>query len=191
MILPTHLTIAKSTGFAHLALQMHFAGGLIGLVTGFLAVSVRKGGMLHRQAGMIFVYAMITAMIIATGIGIYEGKSTAFGTPFAAYLVFTGMTAVRPVWERRQWDAALMIIPVSTVVLYVIAGIRAYSASVSEVDGAPLGMLLFLTTIALLAAVGDLRMIRAGELRGAKRIARHLWRMCFAFFVATGSFFFG
>ena len=40
----------------------------------------------------------------------------------------------------------------------------------------------------VLAAVGDLRMIRAGGIRGAKRIARHLWRMCFSFFVATGSF---
>jgi len=35
------------------------------------------------------------------------------------------------------------------------------------------------------------RMIREGSLRGARRLARHLWRMCFGLFVATGSFFFG
>jgi peptidoglycan/LPS O-acetylase OafA/YrhL len=46
-------------------------------------------------------------------------------------------------------------------------------------------------TVALAAAYGDLRMIRAGGLRGARRIARHLWRMCFGLFVATGSFFLG
>jgi hypothetical protein len=30
-----------------------------------------------------------------------------------------------------------------------------------------------------------------GGLTGAARIARHLWRMCFAFFFAAGSFFLG
>lgn len=46
-------------------------------------------------------------------------------------------------------------------------------------------------TVMLLAASGDLRAIRAGGLRGARRLARHLWRMCFGLFVATGSFFLG
>jgi hypothetical protein len=45
--------------------------------------------------------------------------------------------------------------------------------------------------IMLLAAIGDLRKIRAGGLRGPRRLARHLWRMCFGLFVATGSFFLG
>ncbi|HEY8796026.1 MAG TPA: hypothetical protein VIM15_13895 [Gemmatimonadaceae bacterium] len=37
-------------------------------------------------------------------------------------------------------------------------------------------------------------MIRSGglaSLRGAPRLARHLWRMCFALFIATMSFFLG
>jgi hypothetical protein len=43
----------------------------------------------------------------------------------------------------------------------------------------------------LLAGIGDVRMIRSGLLRGAPRLARHLWRMCFALFIAAGSFFLG
>jgi hypothetical protein len=50
---------------------------------------------------------------------------------------------------------------------------------------------LVIGTVILLAAIGDLRAIRAGGLRGSRRLARHLWRMCFALFVATGSFFLG
>ena len=42
-----------------------------------------------------------------------------------------------------------------------------------------------------LAATGDLRMIVRGGISGTARIARHLWRMCFALFFATGSFFLG
>jgi len=33
----------------------------------------------------------------------------------------------------------------------------------------------------LLAAAGDIRMLVRGGVFGAKRIVRHLWRMCFGF----------
>jgi len=52
-------------------------------------------------------------------------------------------------------------------------------------------MILFLATVALCAAIGDWRLIRAGSITGTRRIARHLWRMCFGLFVASGSFFLG
>src|SRR5262250_3774173 len=34
-------------------------------------------------------------------------------------------------------------------------------------------------------------MLLRGGVLGTKRIARHLWRMCFGLFIATGSFFLG
>jgi hypothetical protein len=37
----------------------------------------------------------------------------------------------------------------------------------------------------------DLKMIYRGGVSGAQRIVRHLWRMCFAMFIATTSFFLG
>jgi hypothetical protein len=49
-------------------------------------------------------------------------------------------------------------------------------------------MSFFLGTIVLLAAIGDARMIRAGGIQGTRRLARHLWRMCFGLFIASGSF---
>ncbi len=52
-------------------------------------------------------------------------------------------------------------------------------------------MMFFLGSVCLLAAVGDVRMLVRGGVFGAKRIARHLWRMCFGLFIAAGSFFFG
>jgi hypothetical protein len=65
-----------------------------------------------------------------------------------------------------------------------IQGVRAGHVSAPTIAG------FFLAAVAFLCAAGDLRMIRGG-LSGSQRIARHLWRMCFAFFVATGSFFLG
>lgn len=34
-------------------------------------------------------------------------------------------------------------------------------------------------------------MLVSGSVLGARRIPRHLWRMCFGLFIATGSFFLG
>jgi hypothetical protein len=56
-------------------------------------------------------------------------------------------------------------------------------------NGVPVFMLLFLASITTLAAAGDIRVMWSGALRGGQRLARHLWRMCFALFIAAGSFF--
>lgn len=49
-------------------------------------------------------------------------------------------------------------------------------------------MNFFMGSVVLLAAAGDLRMILRG-LSAQQRIARHLWRMCFGLFFASGSIF--
>ena len=49
---------------------------------------------------------------------------------------------------------------------------------------------IFMGSVILLAGIGDLRMLVRG-ISGKRRIARHLWRMCFGWFIATGSFFLG
>ena len=50
-------------------------------------------------------------------------------------------------------------------------------------------MLFCMATITLSAGAGDFRVIRGGPPRAAARLRRHLWRMCFALFIAAGSFF--
>jgi hypothetical protein len=43
----------------------------------------------------------------------------------------------------------------------------------------------------LLATAGDFTVLRVGARQGARRVARHLWRMNFALVIAAMSFFFG
>jgi hypothetical protein len=52
-------------------------------------------------------------------------------------------------------------------------------------------MCFFMAAVLLLAAAGDIRMLARGGISGRPRIMRHLWRMCFGLFIATGSFFLG
>jgi hypothetical protein len=46
-------------------------------------------------------------------------------------------------------------------------------------------------SVALLAAAGDVSLLVRGGTTGARRVARHLWRLGFGFFIATVSFFLG
>jgi hypothetical protein len=55
----------------------------------------------------------------------------------------------------------------------------------------PAAMYFIFAGFAALGTTLDVRMIARGGLIGAARTTRHLWRMCMAFFMATGSFFFG
>jgi len=68
-------------------------------------------------------------------------------------------------------------------------GVRALGSPRFMINGVPGPMLFFLAAVTLTGGAGDLRVMRSGPLRGAPRLQRHLWRMCFALFIATGSFF--
>ena len=179
-----------------LPLVVHVAAGACGLATGFLALSVAKGSTLHRRSGLLFVYVMvvmallgsaIAAVAFAQGIRKPALDATVFMGLFTAYLVVTALTTVRPpgTWSRRL---DLIGLPVVTVVgiSMVTLGIRALAVGgqatmITSVE-------LIFGSVALVAAASDLRILRSAPLTGTKRIARHLWRMTFALWIATFSF---
>lgn len=183
------LTLVTSTGLPFLALSFHATAGTVGLVAGCIAIAARKGGTWHRRAGQAFVGAMIAMALTAVGIAAYEGKETVASGALAAYLVFTAWTTVSPLSARdRRVDVALMLLALVLAVGGFRLAFQALGMPGHESEGVPAGMHFFLSTIILLAALGDGRMIRAGGLEGTRRLARHLWRMCFGLFIATGSF---
>lgn len=182
------LTLATATGFPLLGLAFHVAMGLIALVAGYIAIAAPKGGRWHRRAGLVFAFTMIATGITAAGISLYEGKSVSAGL-FTAYFVFTAFTTVRPLPALgRGVGLGLMALAFTAGVATYLDAFTALGRPGNHLDGVPAGMLFFLGTAVLLAAIGDARMIWAGGIVGARRIARHLWRMCFGLFIASGSF---
>jgi hypothetical protein len=89
-------------------------------------------------------------------------------------------------------NIVLMILAFSYGAVSVYQGVTEWLDPTLTVVGRPrvVPPLVF-GMVVVLAAIGDLRAIRAGGLRGSRRLARHLWRMCFGLFIATGSFFLG
>jgi hypothetical protein len=167
---------------------------LVSIVAGTIALSVAKGGRLHKQSGLVFTSAMVALGLTAAGIGTYENRpGQVVGGILAAYLVFSAMTTVKSLPRLGQrFSVALMVVAFAFAVAMLSEGVTEWLDPTVKVVGRPRVVPpLVVGTVMLLAAIGDLRAIRAGGLQGSRRLARHLWRMCFGLFVATGSFFLG
>jgi hypothetical protein len=173
-------------------LPVHIVAGGLAIVLGATALIAAKGGWLHRKSGLLFVYAMLTMGISASilAFGKSPTNGNVLGGFMTAYFVLTALTAVRPVsaWTRRL-DVAALGLAVALAAVEIGAGVNALAHGRSTLDGAPVFMLFFLASVTVAAGAGDARVMRSGPLRGAPRLRRHLWRMCFALFIAAGSFF--
>jgi hypothetical protein len=174
-------------------LLVHIAGGTVGLLAGTAAIIFRKGSGRHALAGRIFVVAMLIMGSLAAYLAIVRHQPANFGGGvFTFYLILTAwLTARRRDGETARFDWLLLVIPLALGTLVWVKGIAIVRSGVDPPDGVPAGMNFFMGSIMLLAAAGDVRMLVGGGIAGAKRIARHLWRMCFGLFIAAGSFFMG
>jgi hypothetical protein len=174
-------------------LLVHILAGTVGLLSGTAAILFRKGSPRHVLAGRIFVASMLTMAVGATYLAIVKHQSGNIGGGILTfYLIGTGwLTARRRDGETARFDWLLLLIPLTLGILTWTNGIKIVRSGASSQDGVPVGMTFFMGSIMLVAAAGDLRMLLHHGLFGAKRIARHLWRMCFGLFIASGSFFFG
>jgi hypothetical protein len=173
---------------------IHVAAGGIGLVTGFVALYAAKGASVHRRSGMLFIAAMLVMCTFGALVATVWDVAMAINIPAAlltAYLVVTALTTVRPPASGGWWleRAALGVA--------LVVGLASLTFAFQAVanggmrDGMPAFPFFMFGMIGLLGSVGDFRVLRAGPRRGASRIARHLWRMCTALFIAALSFFIG
>lgn len=173
-------------------LFLHIAGGSLALLSGYAALFARKGGGLHRRAGMLFVYAMIAMGIGAMFVGLSRGKSSWLGGPLVIYLVVTSMLAVRRTQApSRTRDIALMAVALALGLVSIAGAARVFLGPRGPLGLAPGFAGIVNALVLLLCAAGDFRVLRSGPPTGARRLARHLWRMCYALFTVTGSFFLG
>jgi uncharacterized membrane protein len=174
-------------------LPVHIAGGITGILFGTAALIYRKGSARHAFAGKVFVAAMVIMASAAVYLAVLKNQPSNVGAGILTfYLILTAwLTARRRGGETNKYDWAALVIPVALGVLTWMNGIRVLRSGATSENGVPVGMNFFMGTVMLLAAAGDVRMLLRGGVYGAKRVVRHLWRMCFGLFIATGSFFLG
>jgi uncharacterized membrane protein len=177
-----------------MTLLVHITAGAVGIIAGFVALYAAKGARLHRKSGRVFVYAMLVMCVLGAVIAGVRGKWPAVNIPAAiltAYLVITALTAVRPPAFWRRWlDLGLMMVAGVVGLITLMRGFEAIANGGTR-QGIPAFPFFLFGVVGLLGSAGDFRIMRSGALQGVGRLARHLWRMCFALFVAAMSFFLG
>src|ERR1700741_1836419 len=173
-------------------LLIHICSAVVGLLSGFLSMALRKGSGLHRAAGSIFFGSMLimssSAAYIAAFLSVNRLNLVVALLPF--YLGVTAWWAARrPDGPTGAFDLGALLYVLAVGVAGVTFGLEAINSPKGTKDGMPAVAYLIFGVIALLCAVTDIRMLKRGGIFGSYRIARHLWRMCLALLIATFSFF--
>ena len=168
-------------------LAFHISAGVLAMIAGAAAISFRKGSRWHGTAGNVFVVSMLVMATFASCLAVHEtpnqqwvrrlssdlyggngpaqsGRNWHFGLGWVCFCNYH-WSAERDPWVSKDHGAG---------------AVRWKSRGHGNFHG-----------------FGD----SAGWPRGPahagarnfrnRRIARHLWRMCFGWFIATGSFFLG
>lgn len=173
----------------------HIGSGGVGLLAGAAAFVFRKGSDLHRLAGKIFVVSMMLMAGIGACVAPFlptpERASVVAGV-LTFYLVLTSWTAVkRKPGQIGRFDYAVLLTSLGIVSASAYLFWLASTSPTGTLDGQPGAAFVMFLIIGSLAAVGDLRLIVNGGVRGATRVARHLWRMTVALFIAANALFLG
>lgn len=172
-------------------LLLHITAGTLGVLSGFVAVFLRKGSRWHGLVGNVFVISMLG--LSASGVYLALMKSqpgNVLGGALTFYLVATAWIAAR----RRDGkpglvDVGALLVASAVGAVNVTYGLEAVISQTGLKYDYPPGPYFFLGSVALIAAAGDIRLLVRGGISGTQRIARHLWRMCFALFIASSSIF--
>ncbi len=172
---------------------LHIIAGLLAIAAGAIALCATKGSTLHRRSGTVFVVAMLCMSASGAFMAAMKpDRGTALGGVLTFYLVSTAWLAVRrTVAQARGLQTGLMLVALFVGACHSAFAFAALHSADGRLDGLPPQPFFLFGAVGLLAALGDARMLHAGKIDGARRLARHLWRMGFAMFIATMSFFIG
>jgi uncharacterized membrane protein len=172
---------------------VHIAFGSAALLSGAGAMAFRKGGRLHAKAGTIFFAAMLvmasTGSVMAT---LRVERGTMVIGILTFYLVVTSW------WTARHRDGRagrfeLLSLGAALALGTIMAtfGAMALNSANGRLDSLPASAHFPFAVVMLIAAAGELNFLLRRTLSGRQRVARHVWRMSVALFIAAASFFLG
>ena len=172
-------------------LLFHICSGTIGVLSGFAAISLRKGSRRHRVVGNVFFISMLGLGASGAYMGFMKSQVTnVMAGVITLYLVATSwVTARRREGEPGIFDWVGLLIILVLGATEVAFGVQAAQSPTGMKFGMPPWPYFLFGSVAVLAAVGDVRMLVRHGITGTQRLVRHLWRMCFAFFIASASIF--
>lgn len=187
-----HISLRLTADFV---LYTHIVGGALGLLTGVVASFSKKGGLLHRRAGRLFLYSMFACYSIGAIVGPFlnSGQRPNFvAAILALYLLLSGVHAAKlKPYTNTKYTLLGLVVSLSITFMGLLFMYMGSHSETGTVDGSPPDAFVVFIVAGALASIGEVRLLIAKTLSETARISRHLWRMCFSFFFASGSLFFG
>jgi hypothetical protein len=172
----------------------HIWTALIGISFGSAALFFRKGSRLHRLSGNVFFIYMLSMSASAAYMAAFRKPVmiNVVAGVLTFYLVATAwLTVIRKEGETGLLEFGLLLLVLADGSGALVFGREAANSATGLKDGMPAVSYFVFGSVALLCAALDVRMLIRGGVAGAQRIARHLWRMCFALLIAATSLFLG
>lgn len=177
-------------------MTIHGIVGACVVLSGASALLSKKGSIFHRNSGKIFALAfcLMAGVILTTGL-LASSLISTLGityTALAAYLVLTSWATVRTppaTLDRFSYVAPALACSIGIMSLYW-GGMAALGYAEID-DDIPVAAYFVFGGLAFLTAWGDVSVVLKGGLVGVQRLARHLWRMCFVFYLSTATLFTG
>ena len=173
---------------------IHIVAGLLALLSGAITLFAAKGSPLHRKAGTVFVAAMLVMSSTGAVMAIFikPNPVNVMAGSMTFYLVATAwLTVKRRVDQMRGITTGFMLAALSLSTWAFSLAFQALASPDGTVGHVPPQPLFMFAVAGLAGGLLDARMLWAGHIEGAHRLARHLWRMGFAMWIATTSFFIG
>ncbi|MEI8614850.1 hypothetical protein P4S54_14755 [Shewanella sp. PP-He15 brown] len=173
--------------------SLHILTGSVALIRGALSFSVKKGSKLHRKFGLIFVISMAVMASSGALLAILNSERlNAVAGLVTFYLVATAYLTVRSAKRKNPSLNYVLTTFGFAVGLYaIVTGIISLNSGVVLIDGNPAQVIIIFGSIAVLAAVLDIRAIKSHRISRKAQLIRHIWRVGIAMFIATASFFLG
>lgn len=175
------------------AIGLHVLGGGVAILSGYGALAIRKGSRAHAAAGSIFIGSML---LMATTGGLMAASKgdpvTTLAGPIVLYFVGTSWRTARlrsgSAGQQELWALGIAVALAATFLAF---GAYAVRQPTGRIGVYPAAICFVWAGLMTLAGSLDLKFLLRRRLAPHQRIARHLWRMCVALFIAAGSFFIG
>jgi len=162
---------------------IHLPAGTVAVLAAFAAFYYPKGSSKHKKAGQVFTIAMLI-MLISGGIaGALKGSvEDMFLAALVSYTVITAWLTVR----RHQ--PVIGMLEYLALVYIVIFGLAALAINPEWDKVREPGVFTFDAIMALIFAVGDIRIILLKGMKRTYQLARHIWRISFSLVWAALAF---
>lgn len=173
---------------------IHILAGTIAILAGFLSIIPRKGSPIHIALGTCYFYSMLIMAGMASFLAAFstsEPINVLVGI-FTMYLVLTGkFAAANHLGKITRKETATSILGFLLFIGFITLLILAIQNGKPLMDGVYIEAYYFFVLLSSIAVTLDVKVLVNRGVFGKQRVARHLWRMILALFIATTSLVYG